>query len=458
MDENDIKFINIAIEEARKCKSEDNDPNHPRPYVGVVVAKDGVELKRGHRGELDPGGHAEYTVIDRKLPVPDNELAGATVYTTLEPCIKRNHPKVHCAQRIIDRKIKKVFIGMLDPNPNIKGEGVILLQRANIEVALFPGDHATRVLEMNAEFIRFHRDSIAGNRGSGNIAISQEFIKSVRNRSLDDWYKTINKIYVSRNFHRSPASIFAHLIEVVGGLSLLASGKQKPHIDPSTYVPKAIAWWLALCGKVGVISVDDLIWQKFPGVCPYCLEAVHSNAKCVSMKKKNNEPDWDVLKKIGGDTQKSARPVSLGDWQRMFYKIYETQQTADYKPVFARLSEELGELAEAVRVFPVAPRYFLSEAADVFAWLMHVQNIIDDKKQNANDSQSADNRGDALEIGFCKTYPDYCPDCKKTPCSCSPILGKTIGRISHEVPWNESGDFLTVDKLREFLDLDKTAS
>jgi hypothetical protein len=45
----------------------------------------------------------------------------------------------------------------------------------------------------------------------------------------------------------------------------------------------------------------------------------------------------------------------------------------------ARLYEELAELAEAVRVFPSVPGYFLSEASDVFAWLMKVQNIIDEK-------------------------------------------------------------------------------
>jgi NTP pyrophosphatase (non-canonical NTP hydrolase) len=39
-----------------------------------------------------------------------------------------------------------------------------------------------------------------------------------------------------------------------------------------------------------------------------------------------------------------------------------------------RLSEELGELAEAIRVLPVAPQYFVSEAPDVFAWLMGFAN------------------------------------------------------------------------------------
>ena len=60
-----------------------------------------------------------------------------------------------------------------------------------------------------------------------------------------------------------------------------------------------------------------------------------------------------------------------GYW--MFGDIYPASQTEDYKMTFARFTEELGELGEALRVSPVAPGYFLSEASDVFAWLMHLQ-------------------------------------------------------------------------------------
>jgi hypothetical protein len=79
-------------------------------------------------------------------------------------------------------------------------------------------------------------------------------------------------------------AIFAHLVETTGALSLLASTKKKPGINPETYVGKAIAWWLGLCGKVGVKSVEDLVWDKFPGVCSYCHKATHDPDECSEKK------------------------------------------------------------------------------------------------------------------------------------------------------------------------------
>ena len=62
-----------------------------------------------HRGE-SPKSHAEYIALDDKLS--DDLVAGATVYTTLEPCTTRKRPKIPCARRLIDRKVARVVIGM----------------------------------------------------------------------------------------------------------------------------------------------------------------------------------------------------------------------------------------------------------------------------------------------------------------------------------------------------------
>lgn len=142
------KFMELTIEEARKSVGE-NDRSHPK--VGAVVVKDG-KVVSAHRGELGNGEHAEYTALERKLA--DEIVAGATIYTTLEPCTTRNHPKVPCARRLIERKLGRVVIGMLDPNPAICGKGERLLRDHGIVVDRFPHELIVQLEELNREFTR----------------------------------------------------------------------------------------------------------------------------------------------------------------------------------------------------------------------------------------------------------------------------------------------------------------
>ncbi len=427
------EFMRLAITEAQKSISED-DRVHPK--VGVVVVRDNEILSVSHRGEVS-GEHAEFIALERKLR--EQVVAGATVYTTLEPCTTRNHPKVPCAQRLIERKVARVVIGMLDPNPIISGKGQLTLREANIATELFASALMAQVEELNREFVRSHREPAF----RGHVA--EEFVSANQGRSLDEWYHSINGIYWNRNFYRDPMSIFTHLIEVIGGLSQLASQKKKTEIPPESFVPKVLAWWMAVCGKVGVKSVADMVWTKFPYACAYCHACPHDPDECTEKKTRRPGPDWEALARIG-DKEMRNRPTSLGGWQRMFSKVYAAQQTEDFGPTFARLTEELGELAEALRVFPAVPGYFLSEAADVFAWLMHIQNLIDLKKGTPKEE-----RGKHLEIGFCNAYPDRCLDCDATTCRCPPILEATVGRIGHEVPTGQGsfgagGSFMTPEK------------
>ncbi|MGO8689937.1 MAG: deaminase [Thermoguttaceae bacterium] len=145
------KFMVMAVEEARKSKSE-GDGVHP--MVGAVVVKDGNVLATGHRGERAEGDHAEYTALEKKLRL--DIVAGATVYTTLEPCTSRGPGKIPCVERLIERKVKRVVIGIPDPNRTVYGEGWAKLQEARIDTANFDTDLKDQIEEMNREFIRLH--------------------------------------------------------------------------------------------------------------------------------------------------------------------------------------------------------------------------------------------------------------------------------------------------------------
>lgn len=444
--ESDSHFMRVAIEQSRQSRPEDTKPH---PKVGVVVVKDGKEVAKAHRGEFGIGDHAEYTALEKKGP--DDLFSGSTVYTTLEPCTTRNHPKIPCVERIIERRVARVVIGILDPNKDIGSKGYYRLREAGIQVDLFPVTLMEQVEELNRDFIRLHR------RTGHKQGVAPEFIEKNRNRDLDDWYHSLNSIYWNRNFHRDIFSLFTHQVEVIGGLSLLASQKKKPGLKPEEFITKALAWWLAVCGKAGVKSVSDMLWAKFPSVCPYCHMSPHDNNECREKKAASEGVDWQQLMRIGA-SKASERPKSLGQWQRMYSNIFPAQQTEDFGASFARLAEELGEMAEAVRVFPAAPGYFLSEASDVFAWLMHIQNIVESRAETVKAKL-----GDRLEVLMCTAYPDKCTDCGNNVCTCPPILESTIGRIAHEVPsvrgsFGEDGFFMTADKARAVFHLGRTLS
>lgn len=145
-----MNYFEMAYNQAKLCKHE-ND-NKPHPKVGaVVVFPDGTYIC-GYRGQKDPGDHAEFTVFKR---VGENlDFARSTLYTTLEPCTKRNPPKIPCVERIIEKKIKRVFVGMLDPNSFVCGKGVNILRKNNVEVKFFPVKEMEKIESLNSDFIR----------------------------------------------------------------------------------------------------------------------------------------------------------------------------------------------------------------------------------------------------------------------------------------------------------------
>jgi hypothetical protein len=241
--------------------------------------------------------------------------------------------------------------------------------------------------------------------------------------TLDESYIEFNGIYLDANFYKNEFLIFSHLVEVIGGLSSISSKKKNDLEQARRYMPKAIAWWLALAGKIGVSSVTELLWVKYPRVCPYCLGNPHKTDKCKQSLNGPQEPQWTALKKLG---EAGERPLSISDWQSVFADIYPVFDGEDFQGSFARLTEELGEMAEAIRVREIAPSYFISEAADVFAWLMRVQNLYDMK------TQAPDHK--TLERWLAEAYPGKCLECGDATCSCPAILDSAFGRMAHEVP------------------------
>ncbi len=147
---NDRELMELAVRLAEKSVCENDGRSHP--MVGAVIARDGHVLETGFRGERVAGAHAEETALSKLTPAA---AVGTTVYSTLEPCTIRG--QMACTQRLITKQVSRVFIGMLDPNPDIRGQGEWLLEDKGVSVGKFESDLVAKIKAQNSEFIDYMR-------------------------------------------------------------------------------------------------------------------------------------------------------------------------------------------------------------------------------------------------------------------------------------------------------------
>lgn len=120
---------------------------NPNPLVGAVVVRDDRVIGEGWH-ERFGGLHAERNAFLNCCESPE----GATLYVTLEPCC--HHGKTPpCTDAIIENRIKRVVVGLTDPNPLVAGKGIEKLRAAGIEVITGVEEEAIR--EQNRVFLKY---------------------------------------------------------------------------------------------------------------------------------------------------------------------------------------------------------------------------------------------------------------------------------------------------------------
>lgn len=147
------ELMRLAIDVMQNSVNEPRGDGKPSPKVGAVIHKPDGAVETAARGELRHGDHAEFTLLERKNR--SNLLEGSTLYTTLEPCAPgaRNHPKLSCAERIVNARIKKVYVGIEDDDPTVAHKGINHLRENGIEVEMFHADLQQQISSANKEFI-----------------------------------------------------------------------------------------------------------------------------------------------------------------------------------------------------------------------------------------------------------------------------------------------------------------
>jgi len=190
------KLMEKAIEVMRQSINEPRDDGEVPPKVGAVLWKPDGTIETACRGELRYGDHAEFTLLERKNR--SNRLDGSVLFATLEPCGPgaRNHPKIDCAERIVNARIKEVWVGVQDPHPKVAGKGFEFLKRHGVVVHAFDRDLQEVIKRDNAESFA-QAELKAEEAERGEEVILSEYEKVNPDVALGDLSEDAMKRYLS---------------------------------------------------------------------------------------------------------------------------------------------------------------------------------------------------------------------------------------------------------------------
>jgi pyrimidine deaminase RibD-like protein/NTP pyrophosphatase (non-canonical NTP hydrolase) len=426
MSDTEMRFMKETIEESKKSIDEDGR-NHPK--VGAIIVDNGEIIARAHRGEIS-GSHAEYIAL-RKME--DVSLENATVYTTLEPCTSRNHPKISCAERLVRRKVGHVVIGMLDPDPTISGKGVRFLRRSGMKVTFFTDELMREVEKINKKFdSQFEPIKLAAEK-----------------QTIDSFQRYLNDIYGGVNAKLSIEYIYGYLHRTVDFLLVnMSKGRAyelEGQIKPIDFI-RPISWLFALATKLGC-DMQTAFFTKYPNTCPYCLEdtcVCHLTGKrprprlSLATRKKKSISPYQIREelRLKYNSIKAHHIFGFNFAMQVIASVYPLNKViwskAGSSYHTARMLEELGEVHEAISLFvkgKVDPesRLFSEELADVLGWLLSAWDIVFPTL--------------SLDTEILNYYVNSCPLCNRKPCICLQYEGRSMNLIQLE----------TVSNVKEYL-------
>ena len=165
MTEAHAKFMKLAIKEARRGVGRTS----PNPAVGAVIVREGRVVAQGYHHQAGMP-HAEVDAFGKI----DNRAPGGTLYVTLEPC---NHfgKTPPCTELVLKSGVKRVVVGMRDPNPLVTGGGCNYLEKKGLEVVT--GILKDECIRLNEAFIKF-------------ISTGRPFVIAKSAITLDGWTAT----------------------------------------------------------------------------------------------------------------------------------------------------------------------------------------------------------------------------------------------------------------------------
>ena len=140
----DEQYMRRALRLARRGLGKTS----PNPAVGAVLVRDGRVIGQGFHRSFG-GNHAEINAFEDA----GGEARGATLYVTLEPCCHYRKKTPPCVNAIIRRKVARVVVGTIDPNPEVNCRGIEILRQHGIETDV--GVLAEECYRLNEPYFKY---------------------------------------------------------------------------------------------------------------------------------------------------------------------------------------------------------------------------------------------------------------------------------------------------------------
>ena len=126
----------------------------PNPMVGAVIVADGRILGEGYHVRCGKE-HAEVNAFANVRHEDEELIIEATLYVSLEPCSHYGKTPP-CADLIINKGVRRVVVGCVDPFAEVQGRGIQKLRDAGIEVTV--GVLERECQWFNRPFFTYHRE------------------------------------------------------------------------------------------------------------------------------------------------------------------------------------------------------------------------------------------------------------------------------------------------------------
>lgn len=217
-----------------------------------------------------------------------------------------------------------------------------------------------------------------------------------RPRTLAEFQKMFCYIYERADQHYSHTELVARLIEEITAIMELARKDEQERFPEQ--LARIFSWYCSVANLLG-ISLQEALWQKYPGVCSYCLR----EENCICAIEHPDIPDKeDALRRLRRERH-GREPETLRDHQALHHRLYYRQNRRIFPiQTAAHLAEEAGEVSRSFRRGDLEA--LEGEMADVASWIFALANRV---------VPSCD-----LSDAIWRQYPYECEKCRKDQCQC----------------------------------------